>query len=51
MKQQIATNKFQSERLLKCGVPAESADMIGVEPDYGYECEPWILMQGQDTRG
>lgn len=25
MKQQIATNKFQSERLLKCGVPAGSA--------------------------
>lgn len=28
MKQQIATTREQSDRLLKCGVPAESADMI-----------------------
>lgn len=27
MKQQIATTKSQSDRLLQCGVPAESADM------------------------
>lgn len=51
MKTKIATNKEQGARLLQCGVPAESADMIGVEPDYGYECEPWSSMQGQDARG
>lgn len=27
MKQQIATTREQADRLLKCGVPAESADM------------------------
>lgn len=27
MERQIATNRLQSDRLLKCGVPAESADM------------------------
>lgn len=47
----IATTQDQSQRLLRCGVPADTADMIGVEPDYGYECEPWDSMQGQDTRG
>lgn len=47
----IATTQDQSQRLLRCGVSAESADMIGVEPNYGYECEPWSLMRGQDTRG
>lgn len=28
MKSQIATTREQSDRLLKCGVPAESADMM-----------------------
>lgn len=27
MERQIATNRLQSDRLLQCGVPAESADM------------------------
>lgn len=27
MERQIATTREQSDRLLKCGVPAESADM------------------------
>ena len=47
----IATDKSQSARLLACGVSADTADMIGIEPNYGYECEPWSSMQGQDTRG
>ena len=51
MERQIATNQNQSARLLQCGVSADTADMIGVEPDYGYECEPWSSMQGHDTRG
>lgn len=51
MERQIATTQEQSQRLLRCGVSADTADMIGVEPDYGYECEPWDSMQGQDTRG
>ena len=51
MKTNIATNQKQSARLLQCGVSADTADMIGVEPNYGYECEPWSSMQGRDTRG
>lgn len=51
MKTNIATDSSQSQRLLSCGVSADTADMTGVEPDYGYECEPWSSMQGQDTRG
>lgn len=51
MKANIATTKEQSDRLIACGVPTDTADMIGVEPDYDYVCEPWSLMQGQDTRG
>lgn len=51
MKTNIATTSEQSDRLLRCGVSADTADMIGVEPDYGYECEPWSSMQGRDTRG
>lgn len=51
MKTNICTTQDQSARLLKCGVSADTADMIGVEPDYGYECEPWSSMQGHDTRG
>lgn len=51
MKQNIATDSSQSDRLLRCGVLADTADMIGVEPDYGYECEPWSSMRGHDTRG
>ena len=51
MERQIATNQNQSARLLQCGVSADTADMIGVEPNYGYECEPWSSMQGHDTRG
>lgn len=51
MKTNIATDSSQSQRLLSCGVSADTADMIGVEPDYDYVCEPWSLMQGQDTRG
>lgn len=51
MKTNIATDYSQSQRLLRCGVLADTADMIGIEPEYGYECEPWISMQGQDTRG
>ena len=51
MKSNIATDGSQSQRLLRCGVPADTADMIGVEPDYGYECEPWSSMQGHDTHG
>lgn len=47
----IATTKGQSARLLACGVSADTADIVGVEPDYDYVCEPWSLMQGQDTRG
>lgn len=48
---QIATTREQSARLLACGISADTADMIGIEPNYGYECEPWSSMQGQDTRG
>lgn len=51
MKTKIATDRSQSDRLLRCGVSADTADMIGIEPEYGYECEPWSSMQGQDTRG
>ena len=51
MKTNIATDYSQSQRLLRCGVSADTADMIGIEPNYGYECEPWSSMQGQDTRG
>lgn len=51
MKTNTATDNLQSQRLLRCGVPADTADMTGVEPDYGYECEPWSEMQGHDTRG
>lgn len=51
MKTQFATTQDQSSRLLQCGVSADTADMIGAEPDYDYVCEPWSLMQGQDTRG
>ena len=51
MKTNICTTQDQSARLLRCGVSADTADMIGVEPDYGYECEPWSSMQGHDTRG
>lgn len=51
MKTTIATTKEQSGRLIACGMSADTADMIGVEPDYDYICEPWSLMQGQDTRG
>lgn len=51
MERQIATTSEQSSRLLRCGVSADTADMIGIEPNYGYECEPWSSMQGQDTRG
>lgn len=51
MKTNIATTQEQSSRLLRCGVSADTADMIGVEPDYGYECEPWSSMRGHDTRG
>lgn len=51
MKTNIATDNLQSQRLLRCGVSADTADMIGVEPDFGYECEPWSSMQGQDTCG
>lgn len=51
MERQIATTQDQSQRLLRCGLSADTADMIGVEPDYDYVCEPWSLMQGQDTRG
>ena len=51
MKTNIATDSSQSQRLLRCGVSADTADMIGIEPNYGYECEPWSSMQGQDTRG
>lgn len=51
MKTEIATTKEQSRRLLDCGVSADTADMIGIEPNYGYECEPWSSMHGQDTRG
>lgn len=47
----ISTTQEQSNRLLQCGVLADTADMLGIEPDYGYECEPWSSMQGQDTRG
>ena len=32
MERQIATNRLQSDRLLKCGVPAESADMFYQTP-------------------
>lgn len=32
MKRQIATNRLQSDRLLKCGVQAESADMFYQTP-------------------
>lgn len=48
---QIATTREQSARLLACGIYADTADMIGIEPNYGYECEPWSSMQGQDTSG
>lgn len=51
MKTNIATDYSQSQRLLRCGVSADTADMIGIEPNYGYECEPWSSMQGHDTRG
>lgn len=51
MKTNIATDSSQSQRLLRCGVSADTADMIGIEPNYGYECELWSSMQGQDTRG
>lgn len=51
MKTKISTTQDQSARLLQCGVSADTADMIGVEPGYGYECEPWSSMQGHDTRG
>lgn len=51
MKTNICTTQDQSARLLKCGVSTDTADMIGVEPDYGYECEPWSSMRGHDTRG
>lgn len=51
MKTNICTTQEQSARLLQCGVSADTADMIGVEPDYGYECEPWSSMRGHDTRG
>lgn len=51
MKTNIATTQKQTVRLLQCGVSADTADMIGIEPNYGYECEPWSSMQGQDTRG
>lgn len=47
----ISTNQKQSARLLQCGVSADTADMIGIEPNYGYKCEPWSSMQGQDTSG
>lgn len=47
----IATTQDQSQRLLRCGVSADTADMLGIEPDYGYECEPWNSIQGHDTRG
>lgn len=36
-KQQIATTRDQSARLLKCGVPAESADMFRWVNSYGQE--------------
>ena len=51
MKTNIATTQKQTARLLQCGVSADTADMVGVEPDYDYVCEPWSLMQGQGTRG
>ena len=51
MERQIATKQNQSSRLLRCGVSADTADMLGIGPDYGYECEPWSSMQGHDTRG
>lgn len=38
MKTNISTTREQSDRLLKCGVPAESADMIGVDPDNDCIC-------------
>lgn len=37
MERQIATTKEQSDRLLKCGVPAESADMFRWVNSYGQE--------------
>lgn len=51
MNTNLSTTQEQSARLLRCGVSADTADMIGVEPNYGYECEPWSSMQGHDTRG
>lgn len=51
MKTNVATDSLQTQRLLRCGVSADTADMVGVEPNYDYVCEPWSLMQGQDTRG
>lgn len=47
----ISTTHEQSARLIACGVDPQTADMTGVEPDYGYKCEPWSEMQGYDTRG
>ncbi len=40
MKQQIATTKEQSDRLLKCGVPADSADMM-ITPHNTLSTEPY----------
>lgn len=37
MERQIATNRLQSDRLLKCGAPAESADMFRWVNSYGQE--------------
>lgn len=40
MERQIATTREQSDRLLKCGVPAESADMM-ITPHNTLSTEPY----------
>lgn len=45
MKSQIATTKEQSDRLLKCGVSAESADMCWMGGSV--EAMPYEVMLGQ----
>lgn len=44
MKTNIATNRDQSARLLKCGVPAESADMM-IKASHRYGSRPIPILQ------
>lgn len=39
MKINLSITQDQSARLIRCGVSADTADMIGIEPNYGCRIE------------